>query len=166
VTSIPSAYTDHSSRRHLCWRGESVWRSGRHGSPDRARSQWGSARLSALPGNRRDPSGQRPTTAPATPASTVRSPGTPSQHGPATGTRIRDANTSAFPTTMMPGVRGAGLYVTPRTDLIHASQLRHRSTRCANTLPTVRSGHTVPHRVRVQRADCQNPNVNRSSFGV
>jgi len=38
--------------------------------------------LSALPGNRRDPSGQRPTTA--------------SQHGPATVTRIRDANTSAF----------------------------------------------------------------------
>ena len=43
----------------------------------------GSARLSALPGNRRDPSVQRPTTA--------------SQHGPGTGTRIRDANTSAFP---------------------------------------------------------------------
>ena len=34
----------------------------RHGSPDRARSQWGSARLSAHPVNRRDPSVQRPTT--------------------------------------------------------------------------------------------------------
>jgi hypothetical protein len=41
-------------------------------SPDRARSQWGSARLSSLPGNRSDPSVQRSTTA--------------SQHGPATVT--------------------------------------------------------------------------------
>jgi hypothetical protein len=41
-------------------------------SPDCARSQWASERLSALPGSRRDPSGQRPTTA--------------SQRGPATAT--------------------------------------------------------------------------------
>ena len=43
-------------------RGESVWRSGRHELPDRARSQWGSARLRAC-ASTPDPSGQRPTTA-------------------------------------------------------------------------------------------------------
>jgi|SRR5688572_23236939 len=112
--------------RHLCWRGESVWRSGRQRSPDRARRLRGPYQLTELAASGLHKSSQR---------------------GPATGTRIRDANTSALRTTTMPCVRGAGLYVTPRTDLIHTSQLRHRPTRCANTLPTVRSGHTVLHRV-------------------
>ena len=52
----------------------------RQGSPDRARRRWGSARLSAHPVNRRDPSGQRLTT--------------PSQRGPVIGTGFGSLNTS------------------------------------------------------------------------
>jgi hypothetical protein len=44
-------------------RGESVWRSGRHGSPDRARSQWGSARLRVCGARPTRASSGRPTTA-------------------------------------------------------------------------------------------------------
>lgn len=76
------------SRRHSCWRGESVWRSGRQRSPDRARRLRGPcqrgprradcARWGACHGA----GGQRPSQS--------------SQRGPAAGTRIRDANTSAF----------------------------------------------------------------------
>jgi hypothetical protein len=49
-------------RSSLVLRQANPYGDDRHGSPDRARSQWGSARLSALPVSRRDPSVQRPTT--------------------------------------------------------------------------------------------------------
>ena len=69
----------------------------RHGSPDRARSQWGSARLSALLVNRRDPSVQRSTTR--------RNATTASQRGPVIGMGFASLNANELDRLGLEGKR-------------------------------------------------------------
>ena len=71
-------------RRHWCCRGESLWRSGRSGSPDRARRLWGACQLTEL-----HPAAQA--CAAGTPELAPAARTRPRSACPATGTRIRIA---------------------------------------------------------------------------